>query len=267
MIERRFLHLIFCLMVLFLITGCEKSDQMQLTTVSETVILENTTTPRPSTATSTSTPQEELTSTSTIPPETAVPTPSPSWTPLPTLAIDDAQRLVKELLETNSGCRLPCWWGFIPGQTPWLEAKHFLTQVAQYIGTFYGETENSFIADAQIHIPTGAVSSSWENIPYLTQDFLVRDGIIETIDIFNFDLAPNYALPVFLKNYGQPNGVWIRTFREEEQNSQPFAIDIFYQEQGILMEYSGGDGMELGDSLQNCLDNTVDSSFYLPVVA
>ncbi len=261
MIERRFVHLIFCFMVLFLIAGCEVSDQGQLTTVSETVILEKSTTPLSSTATPTNTPQVEFTSTPTNPPVTAVPTPSPSWTPLPTLTMDDAQRMVKELLETNAGCRLPCWWGITPGKTSWGEANHFLTPVAQYIGTFNGETVNTYIADAQIHIPADAVSSSWENIPYLTQDYLVRDGIIETIDVFNFDLAPNYTLPVFLKNYGQPSGVWIRTFREEERNSRPFLLEIFYPEQGILMEYSGGDLIDLGASLQNCLDDTVNSPF------
>jgi hypothetical protein len=177
------------------------------------------------------------------------------------MTIEDAQQLVKELLETNAGCRLPCWWGFTPGQTPWVEAKHFLTPVAQYIGTYNGETENTFIADAQIHTPAGAVSTSWESVPYLTQDYLVRDGIIQTIDVDNFDLAPNYALPVFLKNYGQPSGVWIRTFREEERNSRPFLLELFYPEQGILMEYGGGELIDLGESLQNCLDKTVNSPF------
>ena len=261
MIERRLVHLIFYFIVLFLIAGCEVTDQGQLTTVSETVVLEKSITPLSSTATPTNAPQVEFTSTPTILPVTVVPTPSPSWTPLPTLTIDDAQRLVKELLESNAGCRLPCWWGFTPGQTPWEEAEHFLTQVAQYIGTYNEETENTFKANAKIHTPAGAVSTSWESVPYLTQDYFVQDGIIQTINVFNFDLALNYALPAFLKNYGQPSGVWIRTFREEEQNSQPYAIDIFYQEQGILMEFSGGDGMDLGESLRNCLDDSVNSPF------
>jgi hypothetical protein len=38
-------------------------------------------------------------------------------------------------------------------------------------------------------------------------------------------------------------------------------IDIFYQEQGILMEYGGGDLIDQGDRLQNCLDNNVNSPF------
>ena len=252
--------------MMFFLSGCQVSEN---TVPTQTPMREMSTdsitrTPKPDNSptstdvAATSSPTNVTSATSTL---TRVPSQLPTWTPLPTLTIDDAQRLVKELLETNAGCRLPCWWGFTPGQTSWDEAEHFLTQIAQYIGTYNEETENTFIADAQIHTPAGAVSTSWESVPYLTQDYLVRDGIIQTINVFNFDLAPSYELPAFLKNYGQPSGVWIRTFREEERNSQPFAIDIFYQDQGILMEYSGGDGMDLGESLRNCLGDSVDSPF------
>jgi hypothetical protein len=34
--------------------------------------------------------------------------------------------LYYELLENNAGCRLPCWWGIIPGQTKGIEAQRFL---------------------------------------------------------------------------------------------------------------------------------------------
>ncbi len=38
----------------------------------------------------------------------------PSVTTLPT---GEAQKMVQELLENNAGCRLPCWWGIVPGKT------------------------------------------------------------------------------------------------------------------------------------------------------
>ncbi len=58
---------------------------------------------------------------------TASPPLSPSFTPtpavpltatwVPALSKTEAEDLAIELLRNNGGCRLPCFWGFIPGQT------------------------------------------------------------------------------------------------------------------------------------------------------
>ena len=200
---------------------------------------------------------------------TATPLPSgtptaftPTWTPLPTLNAEDTQALLKDLFENNAACQLSCWWGFIPGKTSWQEAERFLSQFAIYIGKFSGRSEGVSISNVKIPPPSTTVESKWVDVKYVTQDYLIRDGIIETINIYNFDLIPNYYLPAFLESYGKPGGIWIRTFAEEEQ-SQPFLLDLFYPNQGILMEYSGGTGSDLGDHLQICLEGMNSPFIYL----
>lgn len=61
---------------------------------------------------------------STFTPAPTLP-PTPTLTPWPTYPPDEALAKVLELFETNAGCQLPCWWGIIPGETPWDVAQNF----------------------------------------------------------------------------------------------------------------------------------------------
>ena len=49
-----------------------------------------------------------------------------NWTPTISSTNVEGQKLVQELLENNGGCKLPCWWGFTPGKTTWVEARQIL---------------------------------------------------------------------------------------------------------------------------------------------
>jgi cytoskeletal protein RodZ len=88
--------------------------------------------------TSALTPTSSNTATSTFTPD-----PTQTMTPLPTLSSDAAIEMVNELFVTNRGCLLPCWWGFIPGQTSWGETKQFLEQFAEFNG-LVDQTKPSF---------------------------------------------------------------------------------------------------------------------------
>lgn len=250
---------------LLLLIGCTKSE-LGATTITATHIPIATTSLSFSTITPTHSPtvtrQHTASPVLTNTQKSSRVTTLPRKTPLPTLSEDESRSAVTDLFENNAGCRLPCWWGLVPGKTLWTDAEHFLSQFALFMGKYYPvRSENQFYVDVQIPTPLKQVDSSWVDISYLTQDYFVKDGAIETIEIFNYDLVPAYSITNFLQMYGQPDGVWIRTFREEEQNSQPFLVDFFYENQGILMEYSGGELVDLGDRLRNCLDKQVDSPF------
>ena len=43
---------------------------------------------------------------------------------------DEMQAYVREMLQTNGGCELPCWWGIIPGKTSWKEMQAAFTDQA-----------------------------------------------------------------------------------------------------------------------------------------
>lgn len=112
--------------------------------------------------TSTITPELKHTSTSL----------SPTWTPLPTLDQADKQRLVSDLLSTNGGCRLPCWWGLIPGKTNWAQAFQFLSQLDPNI---YITGKSKDLLYAYVQVPTPKIV---EYANELTQDFTIRNGVM-----------------------------------------------------------------------------------------
>ncbi len=174
--------------------------------------------------------------------------PTETAIPKETLIPEQAQKLVQELLENNNGCRLPCWWGITPGKTSWTEARSFLQSFAIYIGETGG-----------VRVP---LPSPYSNADYMEQEYFIKDGIVDYIRIFNFNLAPKYFLPNFLKAYGQPSEIWIRTFAKEDLGIQNFVVDLFYQAKGILIEYSSGDPLtETDGKLQNCFIKNMDSPF------
>lgn len=247
--------LLVCVLLYFL-TGCTLPAQVMSTTMSTNFSNQETFTSQPRLENTPSPLQTKSLLATRSPTSTKILLPTTS-TPIPTLSLGDAQNLVADLLTNNAGCRLPCWWGFVPGQTSWIDVHQFLSQLDSNIFVT-GRSENLRFANVQIPTP-----KSVDYATELYQDFTIRDGIIESIKVYNYDLAPAYYLPAFLKAYGQPTGVWIRTFREKERNSQPFLLEVFYENQGILLEYSGGNLIDLGDRLRNCLDGLNSPFIYL----
>lgn len=197
-----------------------------------------------------------LTSTAVSPSQTATVTasltPIPSQisvTPLPTLTADEAKKHVRKLLENNAGCQLPCWWGITPGKTTWVEARHFLESFSIYVGETGG-----------VSVP---LPSPYSDATRMDHGYSIDDnGVVKFIKIYNFNLAPNYYLPKFLETYGQPTEIYIRTDRKAEMDIQPFLLDLYYQDKGILIEYSTGDPLkENGEKLLNCHLQEADSPF------
>lgn len=195
-------------------------------------------------------------------------TPSPSPVPTVTSTVEptpfvvptvgainprDAQQLVKYLLDTNAGCKLPCWWGITPGETPWREARQILEKTSLYIGD-QGAKDN-FFANVEVYLPY-----PYNFAPYMEHVYSVKNGIVDYIRIYNFDLAPRYSLNKVLQRYGPPTEVWTRTFAKEDLGVQDFLIDLFYQENGILVEYRTGTPLRPVDGkLRACRVSGMDS--------
>jgi len=262
----------FCLV--FLVGGCASHAQKTPTLTEEPVLptktpteitnqktptavstITNTTTHSPAaTLTPTTTPTNTLIPTNTpIPTETLTPLP-PTWTPLPTLNAENARKLLDDLLENNAGCRLPCFWSITPGKTTWQEAINFLETFTMILGINDTSKELRYTY-FQIPFP--------KDMGTISHTYVFKLGIVFEIRAYNGDLAPAFFLPEFLKTYGQPGEILIRTFREEEMNSRPFLLDLFYPDQGILMEYSGGNVQDLGDQLKNCMEGMNSPFIYL----
>lgn len=206
----------YTLLVIFVCigAGCESADK--LLTASTTPIIETT----------------MVSFTPTLLPPTKTSPPPPTWTPLPTLSFDEAHAHYLGLLETNAGCLLPCWWGITPGQTKWQDARQYLETFSMVVNDVDPSKETSWVT---VHLPVLKDQGT------LANDYYVRNGVVHWITSFNYDWATSFYLSNLLKTYGSPDKVYFRVFYpgfQEEKFS--FLIDLYYEE-GILVEYSGGD--------------------------
>lgn len=183
------------------------------------------------------------------------PTQIENWTPTTTSTSAEGQKLVQKLLENNGGCKLPCWWGITPGKTAWVEARQILEKVSLFMSE-PGSAE-TFYVDLHVLLPYPYTFAK-----YMEHSYHIENGVVDYISVYNFDLAPNYRLSNFLATYGPPTEIWMRTYSKYEMDLHPFLVDLFYQDKGILIEYSTGDPLkEIDGKLQNCQIKEMDSPF------
>lgn len=260
----RFCYMFLLISVYLLILfSCNFSDRVSTSTVAP--ILESTST-RVSVKTSTGTnPIAKTASYTTNPVPTVAGTPTrsptpkilqPSWTPLPTLPIDDAIYYIDNLLENNDSYRLPCWWGIMPGKTPWHEASHFLSQFTQVIAQVSPQDKSVLVAFVVLTVSQRISARN------LTHTYIVNDGTVETIEI-NPGETDAYKLLNFLNSYGVPDQVWISTYRNfyinEGIESLPFIVVLFYPSQGIMAVYASGEVSISNNQVLGCYSDNITS--------
>lgn len=220
------------------------------------------------------TPPPELTTFSAIPDETetatSVPTSSPvpslllSVTPLPTLSRNEHESRILELLSDNGGCKLPCWWGILPGVTAWDEAWQILSPLGPEPYVSIASTKE-YLPGTQIvslSIPVSESISASQSI-HITLRIV---NTVQTISIYPTERSDNFRLSRFLLNYGSPSEIWIHTYRSYLGGVPPADILLFYPEQGILARYSTELTQinESQDTANICLDSTPHLTLWTP---
>jgi hypothetical protein len=163
-----------------------------------------------------------------FPTRTASPTITLTITPRPTLSTNQAQALILELLKTNGGCKLPCWWGITPGKTSWIDANEFLRTFASKTipFTIFQQTFYEVVFD---NLPKSVSSGSVGAV------IAVRDETVESVAVDIY-----YPLTEILSIYGQPDEVWVYVEGFTLIGHKPFfVISLFYASQGILAVYEG----------------------------
>jgi hypothetical protein len=167
----------------------------------------------------------------TIPTSTRTPKPTvtPTWVALPTLPPAEALAKVKELLETNGGCELPCWWGIRPGKTTWKEAYDFLQPLAwlvdiQQIPKVY---PNLLFVDFYFAI---------DDQPTLMNSHRVRLALEkDTLSIAWIQGGNrNEGLVSLMKKYGVPQEVWVYITGIPGTGPIYYEIGLFFPLLGIL---------------------------------
>jgi len=170
-----------------------------------------------------------LTSTASITPTaTFTWTPSatslPSLTPLPTYSEHDSVIQIWRLLHTNGDCRLPCFWGIVPGQTTVYEFVQFVNQYP-YNADLLEKNEGyyTFYYHAPIH--TGQSS---------TVLFFNEGELIQGIGIQLETAHLSFPLNKLLKEYGVPDKVLIGP---DPNSGMGYYMFVIYDKQRIAAEY------------------------------
>jgi hypothetical protein len=176
----------------------------------------------------------------------------PTWTPLPTIDPTEAQSFVMDLLVGNSGCQLPCWWGFTPGITKWNEAKQYLLQFAQISGGISNEDPSILVQWLLIPVPKSVFHISMEHL------YIIKNGVIKTMEVHIGRGVPIYRLSNFLSTYGKPSEIQISTFSNPNPPDYlPFLITLFYPDQGIYAGFGPEETEIKNGMVRGCkLDNS-----------
>jgi hypothetical protein len=210
---------IILVLATFLIVNC--SPQLTVDSVAATATSQPAVTMTPDIK-----PSE--TATSTVTPTNA-PTISPiiTWTPLPTLSAQEKHAKIQELLETNNGCKLPCWWGLVPGKTTWSEAIHFLTPTIAEVKELGGNKEVYYEIDD---------ASEQERLMF---DVSGNDRV-DWISTYQPETFYTYQLHQVLTLLGHPEQVYISarsTGGDFETEFPPAILVLDYTQIGVWASY------------------------------
>jgi len=168
----------------------------------------------------------------------------------PTLLPDQARAKVLELLETNNGCKLPCFWGVVPGNTKWSEVRESLRSISSQYSDDPEETNIEFFY-SDLYLPANDIQGPWD----LKLELGVYRDIIRTISVSDFDL-PNYHLRSFLLENGKPDEIWIYTNSRGPSNSPDkvgFLVSLFYSEKQMIAAYGRGNAVISDTWIDGCI--------------
>jgi|KBSSwiStaDraftv2_1062776.scaffolds.fasta_scaffold76346_3 hypothetical protein len=236
--KRQYIALSFSLMLFMaLVSSCARLNKNTTTLPSET----------PSLPVSSATP---------IPSFTPLPidSPTPTFTPtaIPTLPVEEAQAKLLKLLSDNGGCRLPCIWGVVLGESPYHDAQAALLPLSSIseLTSFTPESGAIFPVytegELQIYTNIGFLANS-ENkivnhIAFNAEVHrpLAQGGYEEVFNSKFFgEKVSAYALSHVLTEQGIPSSVMIETAGGPltRGGTGGFDILLLYPDQGILVNY------------------------------
>lgn len=161
---------------------------------------------------------------------------APSPTPFPTfdvasstLSEEAATQNLVELLETNRGCELPCWWGIMPGETGVASIESTFVPLGFDWYRDYEELEDRTPYLALIYFTTfedGVVKS-----------IEVRGGAEEETYDRNAAWRP-YAIPYILERLGMPDDIYVfYPFRFDRYSSEAYRLFFYYHDLGVEIDY------------------------------
>jgi hypothetical protein len=169
--------------------------------------------------------------------ETPSPKPmlEPTWTLPATLPAPDGFSKINEFLETNGGCRFPCWWGITPGETSWEDARNIVFPLAGLQILDGQSSSGAFLAGLMMRYEMGEGQETG-----FEQSYTIKDGIVEAIKIKFPNKIPTPKLKDVLTDYGIPDEVYLGGTYNKRLGWQSFWLFLHYNKQRIFIEYDRG---------------------------
>jgi hypothetical protein len=179
------------------------------------------------------------------PPPTRTPISSQTPLPFPTLEPDAMQAFVAEMLATNGGCELPCWWGITPGETRWDDMIKFFSEHNVRVW------ENGLL-DLSYQSGTYGRRPVYDSMMEIT--FQRAGDLVQGVTVRNTPrYAPlqddfvtvwqRYALQPILSRHGVPSQVHLNLTVGAPcvggGNFPDYKMWVMYENQGIAIRYSG----------------------------
>ena len=190
-------------------------------------------------------------------PQACIPIPDPgpkegetilaSDSPPPPSGAEDG--LLADMLATNGGCELPCWWGIIPGETSAHDAQQEFLSYGKSI-SIWGWEEDPWGTRHRMSLFGSRGDYPFDHV--LEHIFYEKEGVVTLIGALGhapgwpadeWSTSPRfaqdwdrYSIDQVLTRLGEPSQVLLHYWVEMEM---PYSIGLLYEEQGILIEYMG----------------------------
>lgn len=171
------------------------------------------------------------------------PTPSPTLPPPnPTLLEPEALLdFIVEMLETNGGCDLPCWWGITPGETPWEEMRSFFVDRGIDVAS-WGRLGLTYLHPDDTN-PVQVLDVRYHRERDLVQGVTIKSEYYDVMAQPDQAYAwSQYALPQVLSRNGVPSQVYLTV--GEWGPGGPHRVFVYhlyiaYDDLGVAIRYPG----------------------------
>lgn len=175
-------------------------------------------------------------------------------TPLPTVPERSRGQAYLELMTSNRGCELPCWWGFEPGEDSIDSVRQFYESFAPFV------TERPILDDLTALYVT-FVDPQIENGIQVRHTLVAQKSVFIEAEIEAF-YAPVYQIEPLLQRLGMPDDVWMWTIPEAREGVLPMSLILYYPEQGVLISYAAF-AERIDDMVTACFEDTGGTTLLL----
>ncbi|MCA9900461.1 MAG: hypothetical protein H6654_04280 [Ardenticatenaceae bacterium] len=203
------------------------------------------------------TPASTQTATSPLLPSatsTNVSTLTPTLTPLPTFSPQERGLLFSELMISNGGCDLPCWWGFEMGKSSLDEVRQLYKAFGAHITQQSGDN-GIIILEAQF------VDPQTENGQQIRHSFVAQNNILIEAEV-QLIKQPSYQIESILRRLGQPSEIWMSTIPEPYLEQLPADFLLYFSKLGVIAGYRTS-GEKVNDTISVCFNNTGGGTLHL----